>query len=190
MTKRALCFAIACALTFVDSSSPAQQLPQVQVQQQHQITLDPCLTAAANQTKSLLANVASVSIVQPPLCKLYVGDFIIASTSSPPNGFNEHFTVSGTFDAGKVVTQDQCAHAQPEVKIYKKTNAAFTYVGGGKLVTTFHPETNPPSCAFAEAIGYTKVSGKIPASGTETYRVTLGGGLGSGIAKIDRKPKQ
>src|SRR5262249_22084298 len=148
-----------------------QQQPagQLQVQQQPKVTMDPCLTEAANQTKALLANKESATIVQPnltmtgfpppnqPLCKLYVAGFNIASTSSPPNGFTEHFTVSGTFDAGKVVTQDQCTHSQPEIKIYKKTNAAFTYVGGGKLVTTFHAETptSPPSCVFTEAIGYT-----------------------------------
>lgn len=200
---------VAGAIGLSSAVSSAANPPVAQEAPKASLMVDPCLTEAADQKKTLVANDPSVRIVQPnvtPLltqpqssqppraCKLYLADFDVPSSSHPPAGFKDTFTVSGTYDAGKVVYQNECANLKVEVKIYKKSGNGFSWLGGGKLVTTWHaatttPTVTPASCEFSEGPGYKAVSAKVPSAGTDTYRVMLGGGLGSAIAKIARSAK-
>src|SRR5262249_46872929 len=135
-------------------------------------TIDPCLTVAADNTKSLEDGKASATIRAPNLTQLnpppracgpYVADFQVMPSSKAPNGYTNRFAARAPAAPLGTAGKKTCAAARPDVRIFKKGQAAFLYAGGGKLTTVWPGDTQPQYCEFKEAAGYKVVSGNLPA---------------------------
>jgi hypothetical protein len=146
-----------------------------------------CTAAAANDTTNL-GDKKSASIAPPNVsygpgatptpiqypCGKWVGDIEVASTAKAPAGFKYEFGIDVVLrPLDFASSKPLCEALKGNVEIYKKSGGgAFTLVGGGDVQGTWVAAAGatPAHCQSTEASGFKRVTGSVPASGTDTYR--------------------
>lgn len=167
----ALCGALlASDAARADVGSVAQPMP-----------FNPCTVGTPDATRTMGANVNSVTSTSAggaygakALCKAWVVDINVPSTSSGTAGWGKPISFGGLTDVYGANTKAECEAVSVVEQVFRKTQGAtsFTKIAGGRRVGVW-TQGNLFPCILTPQAGYLPFpTVNPPSAGTVVYRVT------------------
>jgi hypothetical protein len=161
------------------------------------IVIDPCSTAAANATATLIENDdddvlnSGTAAYASQQCNRFVADFNVASNADPASKFGTETLqlgggiTSNTWQGNKAI----CESVKVYVSVYKKGvgASAFTKLSSATYKGVWADGPMFDMCNLEKTSGTNPPTGTPNASGTETYRVAVRGLQGSTAVPVSAR---